>query len=270
MPSSSKAQQRFFGVVKAMQKGDKPKEGEAGKVAKSMKKKDVDDFASTKHKGLPNRIKKETKVRSLIRKMVREILDEDFAGAYPKNKRKAFDKKRQKQSEVLGYKLMGKSDVKTEIGDATIKEGKLEEINFDKVVIPGKVKRFLDRFVDSMKDAQLNRLRRSAILYKVIQASGMSPKTLMADIQRIKRGLQKETKIKEGKDTIFDVAKKVMKDKQHQNYKSKKGMVKLDMQTANLLTQVFKKINPKMKKILSDLGEKNPAQLVATLQAVVK
>ena len=77
-------------------------------------------------------------------------------------------------------------------------------------------------------------------------------------------------KIKEGKDTIFDVAKKVMKDKQHQNYKSKKGMVKLDMQTANLLTQVFKKINPKMKKILSDLGEKNPAQLVATLQAVVK
>ena len=77
-------------------------------------------------------------------------------------------------------------------------------------------------------------------------------------------------KIKEGKDTIFDVAKKVMKDKQHQNYKSKRGMVKLDMQTANLLTQVFKKINPKMKKILSDLGEKNPAQLVATLQAVVK
>ena len=44
MPSLSKAQQRFFGVVKAMQKGDKSKEGEAGKVAKSMKKKDVDDL----------------------------------------------------------------------------------------------------------------------------------------------------------------------------------------------------------------------------------
>ena len=269
MPSKSKAQQRFFGVVKGIQKGGSGS-GKAKKAAKDMDPKDVDDFASTKHKGLPNRIKKETKVRSLIRKMVREIMAEDFAGSYPKSKRKEFDKKRQKQSEVLGYKLMGKSDVKTEIGDATIKEGKLKEVNFDKVIIPGKVKRFLDRFVDSMKDAQLNRLRRSAILYKVIQASGMSPKTLMADIQRIKRGLQKETKIKEGKDTIFDVAKKVMKDKQHQNYKSKKGIVKLDMQTANLLTQVFKKINPKMKKILSDLGEKNPAQLVATLQAVVK
>ena len=149
-------------------------------------------------------------------------------------------------------------------------QGKVNEVDYEKVVLPAQVKRWMGKFVDSMKDAQLNRLRRSAILYKVIQASGMSPKTLMADIQRIKRGLQKETKIKEGKDTIFDVAKKVMKDKQHQNYKSKKGMVKLDMQTANLLTQVFKKINPKMKKILSDLGEKNPAQLVATLQAVVK
>ena len=75
MPASSKAQQRFFGVVKAMQKGDKPKEGEAGKVAKSMKKKDVDKYAKTKHKGLPNKVKREMKVRNLIKKMVREELN---------------------------------------------------------------------------------------------------------------------------------------------------------------------------------------------------
>ena len=55
-----------------------------------------------------------------------------------------------------------------------------------------------------------------------------------------------------------------------ENYKSKKGMVKLDLQTANLLVQVFKKVKPKMRKILSDLGYKNPAQLVQTLRAVIK
>ena len=82
--------------------------------------------------------------------------------------------------------------------------------------------------------------------------------------------LRYEGKLNEAKETIFDVAKKVMKDKQHQNYKSKKGMVKLDMQTANLLTKVFKKVNPKMKKILSDLGYNNPAGLMNTLWAVVK
>ena len=77
MPAQSKAQQRFFGVVKAMQKGDKPKKGEAGKVAKSMDKDDVDKYAKTKHKGLPNKVKREQRVRELIKKMVREIMMED-------------------------------------------------------------------------------------------------------------------------------------------------------------------------------------------------
>ena len=54
--SVSKQQQKFFGVVKAMQKGDIPKKGAAGKVAKSMTKKDVDKYASTKHKDLPDTV----------------------------------------------------------------------------------------------------------------------------------------------------------------------------------------------------------------------
>ena len=82
MPASSKAQQRFFGVVKAMQKGDLPKTGKAGKIAKTMSKKDVDDFASTKHKGKPEKVKREMKVRNLIKKMVREELSEMNEGKY--------------------------------------------------------------------------------------------------------------------------------------------------------------------------------------------
>ena len=75
MPAQSKSQQRFFGVVKAMQKGDIPKKGRAGKIAKSMSKDDVDDFASTKHKGKPEKVKREQRVRNLIKKMVREELN---------------------------------------------------------------------------------------------------------------------------------------------------------------------------------------------------
>ena len=75
MPSVSKQQQKFFGVVKAMQKGDIPKKGRAGKIAKSMDKDDVDKYAKTKHKGLPNKVKREQRVRNLIKKMVREELE---------------------------------------------------------------------------------------------------------------------------------------------------------------------------------------------------
>ena len=51
----SRKQQRFMGMVNAAQKGEKAASGEVAKVASSMKKKDAKDFASTKHKGLPEK-----------------------------------------------------------------------------------------------------------------------------------------------------------------------------------------------------------------------
>ena len=95
MPSVSKQQQKFFGLVRALQKGDVSPSSVSKKAkdaAKDMKKSDVKKFAATKHKGLPKKVKQETKVRNLIRKMVREIMKEVFAGAHPKGKRDSFNK----------------------------------------------------------------------------------------------------------------------------------------------------------------------------------
>tara|TARA_Y100000996_G_scaffold414015_1_gene403740 strand:+ start:20 stop:493 length:474 start_codon:yes stop_codon:yes gene_type:complete len=56
MPAVSKAQQKFFGIVRAIQKGEMaPTTPETAKAAASMKKKDVKDFASTKHKNLSDK-----------------------------------------------------------------------------------------------------------------------------------------------------------------------------------------------------------------------
>ena len=57
----SKKQQKFMGMVHAAQKGEKPASKEVAKTAKSMGKKDAEDFASTKHKGLPEKKKPEAK-----------------------------------------------------------------------------------------------------------------------------------------------------------------------------------------------------------------
>ena len=62
MPAQSKAQQKFMGMVHALKKGDmKPSDAskDVKDAAKSMSKKDAEDFASTKHKGLPRKIKQE-------------------------------------------------------------------------------------------------------------------------------------------------------------------------------------------------------------------
>ena len=69
----SKKQQEFFGVVRGMQKGDTPKKGKAGEVSKEMKKKDVKDFASTKHKNLPNK-KVKSKDTDDVKKIEESIL----------------------------------------------------------------------------------------------------------------------------------------------------------------------------------------------------
>ena len=57
----SKQQQKFMGMAHAMQKGEKIKGAskELKKVANTMKPKDTADFAKTKHKGLPEKKKKE-------------------------------------------------------------------------------------------------------------------------------------------------------------------------------------------------------------------
>jgi len=63
MPAKSKSQQKFMGMVRAAQKGDlKNPSPEVKKAAKSMKKKDVKDFAGTKHKKLPEKVRKEKKI----------------------------------------------------------------------------------------------------------------------------------------------------------------------------------------------------------------
>ena len=52
MPSKSKAQQRFFGMVDAYKKGEmKNPSSKIKKAAKGMSMSDVKDFAETKHKG---------------------------------------------------------------------------------------------------------------------------------------------------------------------------------------------------------------------------
>jgi len=306
MPAQSKSQQRFFGVVKAMQKGDIPKKGKAGKIAKTMDKDDVDDFASTKHKGKPEKVKREMKVRNLIKKMVREELAKmnevriPFSSSHIKQLKRAFkdmkgtlpDNNPLVQQIVTLLKKTDKKVLK-QIANADIKylsdkakdilgEGKLTEKSaislnlwikeFERLAKKNRMKPvdFVKKHISKRKGMDNEVVKN--VLKHFQKNEGTCGYGENGELGEEPAGphLIKKKKIKEGKDTIFDVAKKVMKDKQHQNYKSKKGMVKLDMQTANLLTQVFKKVNPKMKKILSKMGEENPARLVQTLQAVVK
>jgi len=59
VPAKSKKQQRFMGMVRAVQKGEAaPTSDDVRRAAMTMEPNDVKDFARTKHKGLPMRASK--------------------------------------------------------------------------------------------------------------------------------------------------------------------------------------------------------------------
>ena len=92
----SKKQQRFMGMAHAMQKGEKIKGAgsELKKVAKTMKKGDVEDFAKTKHNGLPEKAKaKKTEGAKP------DFLDVDKDGDKKEPMKKAAGEKKEKKVE---------------------------------------------------------------------------------------------------------------------------------------------------------------------------
>jgi len=74
MPAVSKKQQRFFGMVRAAQKGEmKNPSSEVSDVASDISMKDAKKFAKTKHKGLPEKkaVKEESVPRNSMGKPIR-------------------------------------------------------------------------------------------------------------------------------------------------------------------------------------------------------
>jgi len=82
MPAVSKAQQRLFGLVKAVKSGDVKSSAvskDVKDIAKSMSTKEIDKFAGTKHKGLPEKKKKEESVQiEELRNTIREVIKQSI------------------------------------------------------------------------------------------------------------------------------------------------------------------------------------------------
>ena len=119
MPALSKKQQRFFGIVRAIQKGEQaPTTPETAKAASDMKKTDVKKFASTKHKGLPNK-KVTTEEIKLNRKISFPQMQERIRDA----KERARAKKKEKDQLSIDSKRHGVKFYDKK-GSGRIKKGK--------------------------------------------------------------------------------------------------------------------------------------------------
>ena len=291
MPAQSKSQQRFFGVVKAMQKGDIPKKGRAGKIAKSMSKDDVDDFASTKHKGKPEKVKREQRVRELIKKMVREELNEttvrispmkdvSFAG---RDRLQLLGKKGKLGLDRKSVSALVKA-VRSTLGRSfTTHEQKLNEaktitlpnvvkakIQFKGITLQAKGKKpvFLDRTeMMTFFKATQKYMKQGLAAGKVSEGTcGYGENGQIGEEPAGPHLIKK--KMKEEVEPIGGMAKiaKIVKDKQH----AKVGGQTVDMQSANLLMKLYNAVKDKDKEKMNKMNEKKLIMVLNKLWSRVK
>ena len=151
MPAVSKAQQRFMGMVHAVQKGDmEAPSPEVAKAADSMSDKDAKDFASTKHKGLPNKKEEQIqKIKEMIRKIVRErMIDEmnvtgnvqGYNSPYAFGKKEDEKSKGKKQADLTGYSV--------------VKENRWLELKRDESTAQAKIGRGISNINKQLKEME--------------------------------------------------------------------------------------------------------------------
>lgn len=220
----SKSQQKFMGMVRAVQKGDmKSPSPEVAKAAKTMSKKDVKDFAATKHKGLPDQ--KEATMADKAGpgkgKDMRDMSKLDHAKArdwhqYRVKTKGDYHSKMAKihHANAIGGSSMLHKETVMSFGNF------LTEANIDKALkIMGPAQNMPQAVSLLMKHMNLSK-----------PAAERLAKQVMAKL--------KENVVNE--ENTIELARDVVKNKG-----AKKG---LDMQTANLILQVYNKVNDANKK----------------------
>jgi len=91
MPSKSKQQQKFMGIVRSIQKGEAPAgkfSKTAQKAAKSMKKGSVRKYAKTKHDDLPKKVKEERDYKAEYKKFQSSTKSKKYRAELNKYNRK--------------------------------------------------------------------------------------------------------------------------------------------------------------------------------------
>ena len=288
MPAQSKSQQRFFGVVKAMQKGDIPKKGKAGKIAKQMSKGDVDDFASTKHKGKPEKVKREQRVKNLIKKMVREELakmNEGSRGPCWKGYTQKGMKKKGDRMVPNCVKNEEKLNEKTKVQRYVVGLDNGEVISGDKSVTEKRALQIMSR-ISKRSDGWVNPFMIGVEAWNGTHEKSkgkphkMNKKKIMVKEGTCGYGVNGQLgeepagphlikkKMKEEVEPIGGMAKiaKIVKDKQH----AKVGGQTVDMQSANLLMKLYNAVKDKDKEKMNKMSEKKLIMVLSKLWSRVK
>jgi hypothetical protein len=213
-----------MGMVHAVQKGDmEAPSKEVEKAADNMTDKDAKDFASTSHKGLPNKKESMKITKERLKELVKEVMTEEseyqafFQKALDKagkgindmndDEKKAFfnkidtawNGKGEKNEELTGdqHELDVDKDGDIEGDDlADLRASKTNEdiaTELPKATIPSAVKQKLAMAIDKIKDAKLNNIQKLQLVAQVVDSLGIDKTQLGTMASKIRSKMESVT-----------------------------------------------------------------------------
>ena len=264
MPAASKQQQKFMGIVRAIQKGDVPASKfskAAQKAAKSMKKGSVKKYAATKHDDLPKKVKEmyesmlnenpaviATAARMAIQNKqgkkvsVNTARQSSYASKDPSAHKKAksiFQRIKDKFSKKKDDKPKKQSAPTTAADFRRRRRG--ESVNESKAE-KEKIFNMLVKRGDTPVDARYEVNKSYDFVKKRFSKASVSKKA------EIISRLSKFESVNEANN--IDKIKDIVKKKQYKRI----GGVIIDMQTANAILKVYKALNPANRKKYGNLS----------------
>jgi hypothetical protein len=199
MPAVSKAQQKFMGMVHATQKGDmESPSAEVSKAADSMSDTDAKDFASTSHKGLPDKIKEmvlaELRSVKAIQTDYTKVIDamEKHLAAYKKSKGTPAEKEHiQKLKTLTTQKKKLADELNAKVSDMY----KDAELKVDEMSTTGNVAGYNTPFAFSGKDSEEKKGKRQADLTGYSVVNEETPSEIIKDLDKVKNDLIKKVDV---------------------------------------------------------------------------
>ena len=279
MPAASKQQQKFMGIVRAIQKGDVPASKfskAAQKAAKSMDKKSVKKYAATKHDDLPKKVKKKESVFAIkgkdIGKGYKIATEPDFIYD-PEKKMKKESINEDGHTDVASAERKLKLIIKDAMDTLNAlrslsNEDSLPSWWTDKITLAkdyvGKSRDYIMNPAESVNEKTIS-IGGEDLMKYLMKRFKMSKSQAIASMKKHKMDMSflKKESVNEAVEPrgnikkVLDVAK---------NKQAKKiGGTLVDGTTANMMTQVWNKVNDSSKEKMNKMNTKQLINLILRL-----
>jgi len=268
MPSVSKQQQKFMGIVRSIQKGEAPAgkfSKAAQKAAKSMKKSSVRKYAKTKHDDLPKKVKEDRDYKDEYKKFQSSKKAKKYRAELNKYNRQkgTYGNGDGKDASHKGGKIVGfesqsknrgraeKSRLKKESNGenmANLQQRNLANsyiAKFDKD-IKGIIK-YLGRAGDRKKAMNLMKVYKKHWVEFVIN---------WQKVQKLNEGIKESLSEAKRDPEVIKQLRDIVKKKQNKVVKDPKSgkKMRVDGYSASAIVQVYDALNTSNKKKFSDAG----------------